>query len=197
MAKQTWKGGNMLYPLPAVLVSVSDGKGRDNVFTVAWTGTVCTNPPMVSISVRPERYSYQMLCDTGEFVLNLTTEEMTKTVDFCGVTSGRDIDKFEKTGLHKEKADTVCAPLISESPVCLECKVQEQIKLGSHDLFLAKVEAVHADEQYMDENGRFCLEKAKPLVYSHGNYHVIGKKTGSFGYSIRKRKKKKNASLKK
>ena len=151
MTKQTWKPGNMLYPLPAVMVSVTDGKGEDDIITVAWTGTICTNPPMVYISVRPERYSYHMIKETGEFVINLTTEKLAKATDFCGVRSGRDVDKFKETGLTREKADIVSAPMIKESPVSIECKVKEIKELGSHHMFLADVLAVHADPAYMDE----------------------------------------------
>ena len=145
MSKQRWKAGNMLYPLPAVMVSVTDGKGKDNIITVAWAGTVCTNPPMVSISVRPERFSYQMIRDTGEFVINLTTEELAFATDYCGVKSGKDVDKFRETGLTREKADIVKAPMIKESPVSIECKVKEIRELGSHHMFIAEVAAVHAD----------------------------------------------------
>ena len=152
MAKQTWKPGNMLYPLPAVMVSVTDGKGQDDIITVAWTGTICTNPPMVYISVRPSRFSHHMLMETGEFVINLTTEKLTRATDYCGVRSGRDVDKFKETGLTREKAEFVKAPMIKESPVSIECRVTEVKKLGSHDMFLAEVLAVHADEEYMDEN---------------------------------------------
>ena len=139
MAKQTWKPGNMLYPLPAVMVSVTDGKGEDDIITVAWTGTICTNPPMVYISVRPERHSYHMIKETGEFVINLTTEKLAKATDFCGVRSGRDVDKFKETGLTREKADIVSAPMIQESPVSIECRVKEIKELGSHHMFLADV----------------------------------------------------------
>ena len=174
MAKETWKAGNMLYPLPAVMVSVSDGKGNDNIITVAWAGTVCTNPPMVSISVRPSRFSYDMLRKTG---------------DYCGVRSGRDVDKFKEMKLTKEKADFVKVPMIAESPVSIECKVRQVLELGSHHMFLADVLAVHADPQYMDEKKKFHLNDAKPLVYSHGEYLGIGKKLGTFGYSVKKKKK--------
>ena len=187
--KQTWKPGNMLYPLPAVMVSVTDGRGEDDIITVAWTGTVCTNPPMVYISVRPERYSYHMIRETGEFVINLTTEKLAFATDYCGVRSGRDTDKFKDTGLTKEKAEYVKAPMIKESPISIECKVREVKELGSHHMFLAEVLAVHADEAYMDEKNRFDLNKAKPLIYSHGEYFGTGKKTGSFGYSVKKRRK--------
>lgn len=189
MAKQTWKAGNMLYPLPAVMVSVTDGKGQDDIITVAWTGTICTNPPMVYISVRPSRFSHHMLMETGEFVINLTTEKLTRATDYCGVRSGRDVDKFKETGLTREKAEFVNAPMIKESPVSIECRVTEVKKLGSHDMFLAEVLAVHADEEYMDENNRFDLNQARPMVYSHGEYLGIGKKLGTFGYSVKKRRK--------
>ncbi len=189
MAKVEWKAGNMLYPLPAVLVTTVDQKGRDNILTVAWTGTVCTNPPMVSISVRPERYSYQMLKETGEFVVNLTTEALAFATDYCGVRSGKDVDKFLETGLTREKASHVRAPMIKESPVSIECKVASVQSLGSHDMFLAQVLAVHADETYLDENRRFDLHKARPLVYSHGEYYGTGKYLGKFGYSVKKRGK--------
>ncbi|XCP86882.1 flavin reductase family protein [Roseburia hominis] len=187
MAKQVWKAGNMLYPLPAVMVSVADGEGRANILTVAWTGTVCTNPPMVSISVRPERYSYHMLEETGEFVINLTTEKLVRATDYCGVRSGRDVDKFREMGLHKEAASHVKAPMIQESPVNIECRVVKKEELGSHHLFLAEVLAVHVEEAYLDEKGRFALEKADPIVYSHGQYFGIGSLLGSFGYSVRKK----------
>ena len=187
--KQTWKPGNMLYPLPAVMVSVTDGKGNDNIITVAWAGTVCTNPPMVSISVRPTRYSYDMIRNTGEFVINLTTENLAYATDYCGVRSGRDVDKFKELKLTKEKADYVQAPMIGESPVSIECKVREVKELGSHHMFLADVVAVHADETYMDKNNKFQLNQSHPLVYSHGEYLGLGKSRGTFGYSVKKKKK--------
>lgn len=189
MAKQVWKAGNMLYPLPAVMVSVTDGQGHDNIITVAWTGTICTNPPMVSISIRPERFSYGMIMTTGEFVINLTTEELAYATDFCGVRSGRDVDKFVEMKLHKEKASQVTTPMIQESPVNIECKVAKIQELGSHHMILAQVVAVHADETYLNENGQFQLHKAKPIVYSHGKYYGIGNLIGSFGYSVKRKKK--------
>lgn len=187
MAKQVWKPGNMLYPLPVVMVSVRDRKGNDNIITVAWAGTVCTNPPMVSISVRPERHSYQMLKDSGEFVINLTTEELCRAADYCGVKSGREVDKFQELGLIKEEASVVSAPMIGQSPVNIECRVTQVEELGSHHMFLARVEAVHADEAWMDEKGRFDLNRALPVAYSHGEYYGLGKKLGSFGFSVRKK----------
>lgn len=187
MAKEIWKPGNMLYPLPVVLVSVAGRDGRYNLLTVAWAGTVCTNPPMVSISVRPERYSYPILRESGEFVINLTTRELAYATDYCGVKSGRDVEKFRELGLTPLSGTKVRAPLLGESPVNIECKVTRMMPLGSHHMFLAEVMAVHADEKYMDERRRFHLEKAEPIVYSHGAYFVCGEQLGTFGYSVKKR----------
>ena len=191
MEKQKWKAGNMLYPLPAVLVSVANREGRDNLITVAWAGTVCTNPPMVSISVRPERYSYSMLRDTGEFVINLTTEKLAFATDYCGVRSGRDEDKFQALGLTREEASQVCAPLLGESPVNLECRVKQVFELGSHHMFVADVLAVHVDPELLDERGKLHLDRSRPIVYSHGEYYGLGSMLGTFGYSVKKKKKKK------
>ena len=188
MGKQTWKPGNMLYPLPAVMVSVSDREGNDNIITVAWAGTVCTNPPMVSISVRPERYSYHMIKETGEFVINLTNKNLAFATDYCGVKSDRDVDKFKEMHLTKEQAEKVKVPLIKESPVNIECQVRECKELGSHHMFLADVLAVHVDEAYMKENGKFDLNAADLITYSHGEYFLLGEKLGKFGYSIEKKK---------
>ena len=185
--KQIWNPGNMLYPLPVVMVTVTDKEGNDNIITIAWAGTTCSDPAMVSISVRPERYSYQMLKDTGEFVINLPTKDLCFATDYCGVKSGRDVDKFKELGLTKQAAKFVKAPIIGECPVSIECKVEQILSLGSHDMFLARVLAVQADERYMDEKGRFCLEKADPIVYSHGEYFTCGKNIGKFGYSIKKK----------
>ena len=190
MAKQIWKPGNMLYPLPAVMVSVADKEGNPNIITVAWAGTVCTNPPMVSISVRPERYSYHMIDETGEFVINLTTEKLVYATDYCGVRSGKDVDKFKELHLTPEKAEYVSAPLIAESPVNIECKVVKKETPGSHHIFLAEVKAVHVDDAYMDDKKSFHLSQAKPIVYSHGEYYLLGEKLGTFGYSVRKTVKK-------
>ncbi len=196
MSKQLWKPGNMLYPLPAVMVSVADKEGNANILTVGWTATICTNPPMLSISVRPERYSYHSIVETGEFVVNLTTEDLVYATDFCGVRSGRDVDKFEHLGLTKVKAAKVNVPLIGESPVNIECKVNRIEELGSHHMFIADVVAVHADEAYMDKNGRFDLSLANPIVYSHGEYYSLGKKLGKFGYSVKKKKNRKTENYK-
>lgn len=187
MGRQVWKPGNMLYPLPAVLVSVADRAGNSNLFTVAWTGTVCSDPPMVSVSVRPERYSYHMIEETGEFVINLTTEALAYAVDYCGVRSGRDIDKWKKMKLTPVKGAHVKVPMVAESPVNLECRVTQKLELGTHHMFLAEVLAVHVDDRYMDKNGRFHLDQARPLVYSHGHYLTTGRELGTFGYSVKKK----------
>lgn len=178
----------MLYPLPAVMVSVADRDGRPNIFTVAWTGTVCSNPPMVSISVRPERHSYHCIEETGEFVINLTTKKLAYAADFCGVKSGRDVDKFREMHLTPISAREVKAPLIAESPVCLECRVKQTITLGSHTMFVADVVSVSIDEAYLDSENRFHLDRAEPIVYSHGTYFGLGDAIGKFGYSVAKRK---------
>lgn len=178
----------MLYPVPAVLVSVADREGKPNVFTVAWAGTVCTNPPMVSISVRPSRYSYHCIEETGEFVINLTTRKLAYATDYCGVRSGRDVDKFREMHLTPLPAKEVKAPLIAESPVCLECKVRQTVPLGSHTMFVAEVVSVSADSAYLDQDNRFHLEWAEPIVYSHGTYFDLGNAIGKFGYSVAKKK---------
>ena len=191
MGKQIWKPGNMVYPLPAVMVSTADTKGNDNIITVAWTGTVCTTPAMLYLSVRPERDSYHLLRESGEFVVNLTTEKLAKATDWCGVRSGRDFDKWKEMHLTRGKAEKLTyAPIIQESPVNIECKVTEVQELGSHHMFLAKVEAVQVDESYMNETGKFELNDTQLLAYSHGEYYTLGKKLGTFGYSVRKKKKK-------
>lgn len=187
MEKEIWKPGNMLYPLPVVMVSMADRSGKTNIITIAWAGTVCTNPPMVSISVRPERYSYPILRETGEFVVNLTTRELAFATDYCGVKSGRDVDKFSELGLTPLPGKEVAAPLVGESPVNLECRVRQMLPLGSHHMFLAEVAAVHADKKYMDEKHKFHLEKAEPIVYSHGAYLVCGEQLGTFGFSVKKK----------
>ena len=188
MSKINFKPGNMIYPLPAVMVSCGDIDGESNILTVAWTGTICTNPPMAYISVRPERHSYQMIKEAGEFVINLTTESLIRATDYCGVKSGRDVDKWQECHLTKEKADTVKCPLIEESPVNIECKVKEIKELGSHHMFIADVTSVHVDEKYMDEKNSFHLNDSGLIAYSHGTYFSLGRKLGTFGYSIRKKK---------
>lgn len=184
-----FKPGNMLYPVPAVMVTCGSAEGESNIITVAWTGTVCSDPAMVYISVRSERYSYNLIHETKEFVINLTTEKLTRAMDFCGVRSGRDTDKWKETGLTKLPGKTVKCPVIKESPVNIECHVEKELKLGSHTMFLAKVTAVRADPGYIDEKGTFHLENTGLIAYSHGSYFSLGKKNGSFGFSVRKRKK--------
>ncbi len=189
MSKEIWKAGNMVYPIPAVMVTCRDREGRDNIITVAWTGTICTNPAMAYISVRPERYSYDIIRETGAFVINLTTKDLAYATDYCGVRSGRDVDKFAELGLTKGQATKVDVPTIEESPVNIECKVVRIDELGSHHMFIAEVVAVHADKKYMDERGKFDLSKAEPLIYSHGEYYSVGEKLGTFGYSVKKQSK--------
>ena len=187
MGKQHWKPGNMLNPVPAVMVSVTDKDGRSNIITVAWAGTVCTNPPMVSISVRPSRYSYKMIEDTGEFVINLTNESFVKACDYCGVVSGRDVDKFKKTGLTPIPMEHVRAMGIGESPVNMECRVTEKRELGSHTMFIAEVVGVTVDDSYMDETGKFHINESGLVMYSHGEYFALGKNLGKFGFSVKKK----------
>ena len=190
MSKQVWKPGNMLYPLPAVMVSVGNKENEANILTIAWTGTICSDPAMVYISVRPERYSYQMIQETGEFVINLTTQELLKATDYCGVKSGKQVDKWQEMGFTKGQANTLAyAPIIKESPVNIECKVTKVEKLGTHDMFLAEVTAVQVSEKYMNAEGKFELNDTGLLTYSHGEYLSLGEKLGTFGYSVRKRAK--------
>ena len=186
MARQYWRPSNMLYPVPAVMISCADEEGRSNIMTAAWTGTICSDPVMVSVSIRPERYSHGMIARTKEFVINLTTEDLTFAADFCGVRSGRDVDKFEYLHLTKLPSLKVSAPSIGESPVCLECVVKGIEKLGTHDLFIAEVVQVSVDERYLDEKGRFALEEAGLVAYVHGSYLSLGEKLGTFGFSVRK-----------
>lgn len=188
--KQTWKPGNMLYPLPAVMVSCQRPGEKPNIITVAWTGTICSDPVMASISVRKERYSYDIIKETGEFVINLTTEELVRATDYCGVRSGRDHDKFAEMKLTPGEASKVSCPLILESPVNIECRVKQLIELGSHDMFMAEVVAVDVSEEYMDADGRFDLNGTGLMVYSHGEYFSLGTRLGKFGFSVAKKKKK-------
>lgn len=188
LAKQSWKPGNMLYPLPAVMVSCARENEKPNIITVAWTGTICSDPVMVSVSIRRERYSYDIIKESGEFVINLTTEELCRATDFCGVRSGRDHDKFTEMKLTPAPSFKLShAPVISESPVNIECKVREIIPLGSHDMFIADVVAVDVSEEYMNETGKFELNNTGLMVYSHGEYFGLGKKLGKFGWSVKKK----------
>lgn len=192
MSRQTWRPGNMLYPVPAVMVSVGREGEKPNIITVAWAGTVNSDPPMLSISVRKERYSHAILSETREFVVNLVHEPLVRACDFCGVRSGRDVDKFAEMKLRAVAVEGVSAPAIAESPVNLACKVTQIIPLGSHDLFLAEIVSVTVDERYMDEKGTFHLNDAGLVAYSHGTYFKLGEALGTFGYSVRRKPKKKN-----
>lgn len=187
MARQTWKPGTLVYPVPAVLVTCKDGE-RENVLTVAWTGTICSDPAMTYISVRKERYSYDIIKKSGVFCINLTTEDLAYATDYCGVRSGRNENKFEKMNLETEMATEVDVPIIKKSPLVIECKVEEIKELGSHDMFIAKVVAVDVDEKYIDENGKFDMETCKLMAYSHGHYYKLGEKIGKFGFSVQKKK---------
>ena len=190
--KESWKPGTLIYPLPAVLVSCGASEEEYNMITVAWTGTVCTNPPMCYISVRKERHSYDIIRRTGEFVINLTTEQMARATDWCGVHSGRNENKWKATGLTPMANSHVSAPLIAESPLSICCKVRQIIELGSHDMFLADVVGIEADTRYIDpETGKFSLDKAHPIVYSHGEYYTLGELIGHFGWSVKKKRTKK------
>ena len=197
MPKEMWKPGNMLYPVPPVLVTCHNKKGESNMLTVAWAGTICSTPAMLSISVRKERYSHAMLMETGEFVVNLPTEDLVWETDEAGVRSGRDMNKWETLHLHQEEGKMLSVPMISECPVNMECKVKQVLELGSHDLFLAEIVAVHVDSALLDEKKRLQLEKAKLLAYSHGQYFGLGNVLGSFGFSVRKGAKKKSSEEKK
>ena len=187
MAKQHWKGGALLAPVPAVLVSCGNGE-KVNLITIGWTGIACTQPPKLYISVRPERYSYEIIKQSGEFCVNLPTAQMAKAVDFCGVRSGKDTDKLAKTGLTAVDSFAVGCKSVAECPLTLECKVDKIIPLGSHDMFIADIVAVAVDESLIDDKGRLMLEKANLLAYSHGDYFSLGKKIGDFGFSVRKKK---------
>ena len=218
MAKQNWKPGNMLYPVPAVMVTTGDGNGIDDIITIAWTGTInsdppipavmvscqrpgekpnivtiawagtiCSDPAMVSISVRPERYSYDIIKETGEFTINLVTEKLAFATDYCGVKSGRDVDKFKEMNLHACDGVNVSCPAIEESPVNVECKVKQVVELGSHHMFIAEVVGVQISDEYMDKTGKFNLNSTGLVAYSHGEYFALGDKLGKFGYSVRKK----------
>ncbi len=186
--KEQWKPGNMLYPIPAVMVSCADEKHKPNIITIAWAGTICSSPAMVSISIRKERYSYDIIRDSKEFVINLVTKELAKKADYCGVRSGREVDKFKEMKLTPQQGTKVSAPGIEESPVNIECAVKQIIPLGSHDMFLAEVVGVTVDKRYMDEKGRFHLNQTGLVVYSHGEYYALGELLGKFGYSVKKKK---------
>ncbi|NLK87051.1 MAG: flavin reductase family protein [Clostridiaceae bacterium] len=188
MAKQIWKPSTMLNPVPIIMATCADAAGKPNIITLAWAGTVNSDPPMLSISVRKERYSHSLIKEKGQFAVNLVTQKLAYATDLCGVKSGRNTDKFELTGLTPEKASVIDVPIIKECPVSLECVVKNVLELGSHDMFVAEIVAVQADESLLDEKGKLVLEKADLVCYSHGKYWTLGKELGFFGYSVAKKK---------
>ena len=191
MKKVQWKPGTMVYPVPAVMVSCGDNPKNWNIITISWTGTINTNPPMLYISLRPERYSYEIIKKSGEFVLNLTTNELAFATDWCGVKSGKDFDKFKKMKLTAVPATKINCVMIEESPINIECKVSKIIPLGSHDMFIAEVVNVHANKEFLDaDTGAFDMQKAGLISYSHGHYYELGKHIGRFGFSVQKKKRK-------
>lgn len=187
MSKITWKGGTLLAPVPPALISCSDGE-KDNLVTVAWTGIINSEPPKTYISLRPERFSYNIIKKSGEFVINLPSSHIIRSIDFCGCRSGRELDKFAACSLTRQPASQVGCPMVAESPVSLECRVTDIIELGSHHMFMADIVAVNVDERYIDEKGRLHMEKCSLAAYAHGQYFALGKKIGSFGYSVKKKK---------
>lgn len=198
MAKKAFdKPGNFIYPVPAVMVSLKDKSGKTNILTVAWTGTICSDPPMAYISVRKNRGSYPMLMESGEFVINLPDEKLVKALDYCGVRSVSNVDKWKEMGLHEGEPKVVSAPTIEEAPVSIECRVTKVLPLGTHDMFLAEVVAVQVDDRYIDEKGAFHMDQVGLVAYSHGDYMSLGEKLGSFGYSVRKKPLPKKKALKK
>lgn len=194
MGKITWKGGTFVYPLPAVMVSCGDMK-NSNIITVAWTGIINTNPAMCYISVRPERFSHELIKKNGEFVINLTTKELARATDWCGVKSGRDFNKFKEMGLTKEKATIVKSPMIAESPISVECKVDKIVPLGSHDMITAKIVAINVSDKFVNEKGAFNISKCDLMAYANGGYYPLGKKIGQFGFSVMKKSTKKKKGI--
>ena len=188
MSKLKWKPGTFIYPLPPVMVSCGD-MNSSNIITVAWTGIICTDPALTYISIRKERHSYEIIKNSGEFVINLASSDLAKVVDFCGVKSGKNIDKFKECNLTKEEAPNVSCPMIKECPVSIECKVKEIKELGSHDMFIAEILSINVDEKHLDDTGRFDMEACDLLAYSHGKYYGLGKRLGKFGFSVEKKKK--------
>jgi flavin reductase (DIM6/NTAB) family NADH-FMN oxidoreductase RutF len=194
MAKQKWKGGALIAPVPPAMISCgSEEDGSSNIITVAWTGIINTIPPKTYISVRPSRHSYKLIKERGEFAINLTTTSLVKSADFCGIYTGAKVNKFEKCNLHKEEASEISCPLIAESPLSLECKVTDVIELGSHHMFLADIVAVDVDESLINADGKLCLDRAHLAAFAHGEYFALGEKLGFFGFSVKKKKKKPHA----
>jgi len=193
--KEIWKGGTMIYPLPAPMITCGDIDGIRNIITIAWTGIISTEPPRCYISVRPQRYSYNLIRESGEFVINLTTGALAFATDWCGVKSGKDVDKFLEMKLTPQRAAEVKAPLIAESPINIECRIFDILKMGSHDMFLADILCIHATGSFIDkQTGAFNLEQADPICYSHGKYYSVDKFIGKFGFSVKKKKKKKKGN---
>lgn len=190
MSKLSWRAGNMLYPVPSVMVSCMDSDGKANIITIAWAGTVCSDPAMVSISVRKSRYSHKLISESKEFVINLVSKKLARACDYCGVKSGRDIDKFKEMKLNQYVSEYMDTPAIEESPVNIYCKVVKVLELGSHDMFIGEVIGVTVDDKYMDDNNKFNLDKTNLITYSHGEYFTLGEKLGTFGYSVKKKGKK-------
>ena len=185
----SWKPGTLIYPLPAVLISCGSNEEEYNLLTISWVGTICTNPPMCYISVRPERHSYDIIKKNKEFVINLTNEDMAFATDWCGVKSGKDYNKFQEMKLTPSKSEFISAPIVKESPLSIECRVKEIVKLGSHDMFIADVVNIQADKRYIDPvTGEFKLFEAKLIAYSHGHYNKLGDEIGKFGWSVKKKK---------
>ena len=189
MSKIVWKGSTLLAPAPPAMVTCGSGESA-NIITIAWTGIINSHPPKTYISVRPSRHSYGIIKESGEFVINLTTAELVRAADYCGVYTGRKVNKFERCGLHAEAASEVSCPILSESPLSLECRVTDVIPLGSHDMFLADIVAIDVDEELLDESGKLHLDRARLAAYVHGEYYELGRKIGSFGYAVKKKKKK-------
>jgi flavin reductase (DIM6/NTAB) family NADH-FMN oxidoreductase RutF len=193
MAKQKWKGGALLAPVPPAMVTCgNDADGTSNIITVAWTGIINTIPPKTYVSIRPSRHSYALIRESGEFAINLTSTDLVRAADFCGIYTGAKVNKFEKCSLHKEVASEVSCPLIEESPLSLECRVTDVIELGSHHMFLADIVAVDVDEKLLNADGKLCLDKGKLAAFAHGEYFALGEKLGYFGFSVKKKKKKPN-----
>jgi len=199
MARQNWRPANLLNPLPVVLISCVDENGRANVMTAAWAGTICSDPVMLSVSIRKSRFSHDIILKSGEFVVNLVNKDLVLYTDYVGIYSGKKVDKFNLPGslkVTKEESTIVKAPMIKESPLSLECKVKQVIELGSHDMFIAEVVNTSVDENYLDHNNRLDLDKADLVAYSHGEYRLLGKKLGSFGYSSKKKERNKRRNIK-
>lgn len=193
MAKITWKGGALIAPIPPAMVSCMGADGKPNIITVGWTGILCTHPPKTYISVRPERHSYALIKESGEFVINLTSKSLTKAADFCGMRTGRKVDKFKMMGLTPEVSADIegfSSPAIAEAPMSIYCKVTDVIPLGSHDMFMADIVGISLDDKLLDENGRLCIDRAELAAFAHGEYFELGKKIGNFGFSVVKKKKK-------